>query len=193
MQHTIVVVDDHGRITGDKEAKARSLRALSRADIIFVYSHLLEAFFLGDAFAATRKANKCGGFQLISHNGDDAVGPAIASLQPRQGVLSTAAKQQRDIRPDVCGSWESEDGVASAGAVSGQQGQALGLACAKKWEQVAVAALDSSHITRWWAQNSLATHPRVWPVPIGVANSMWRHGDTAALGRAAMYVDPNLV
>ena len=36
----------------------------------------------------------------------------------------------------------------------------------------------------WMAQNVTVSHPRLHPVPIGVANSMWPHGDIRRLARA---------
>jgi hypothetical protein len=39
-------------------------------------------------------------------------------------------------------------------------------------------------VSYWLAQNATVAHPRVHPVPIGVANSMWPHGDIRSLTRA---------
>jgi hypothetical protein len=39
-------------------------------------------------------------------------------------------------------------------------------------------------VSYWLAQNATVSHPRVHPVPIGVANSMWPHGDIRSLARA---------
>jgi len=39
-------------------------------------------------------------------------------------------------------------------------------------------------VRSWLAQNATVSHPRLHPVPIGVANSMWPHGDIRALARA---------
>jgi hypothetical protein len=36
----------------------------------------------------------------------------------------------------------------------------------------------------WFAQNLEVRHPKLSPLPIGIANSMWRHGDVATLHRA---------
>lgn len=43
---------------------------------------------------------------------------------------------------------------------------------------------DGIGVSSWLAQNATVSHPRVHPVPIGVANSMWPHGDIGALARA---------
>ena len=37
---------------------------------------------------------------------------------------------------------------------------------------------------RWFAQNATIAHPKVVPVPVGIANSMWPHGDLRVLCRA---------
>ncbi len=37
---------------------------------------------------------------------------------------------------------------------------------------------------RWFAQNTLVSHPKLVPLPIGIANAMWRHGDLRAVERA---------
>jgi hypothetical protein len=39
-------------------------------------------------------------------------------------------------------------------------------------------------VSYWLAQNATVSHPRLHPVPIGIANSMWPHGDIRALARA---------
>lgn len=39
-------------------------------------------------------------------------------------------------------------------------------------------------VSFWLAQNATVSHPRLHPVPIGIANSMWPHGDIRALARA---------
>ena len=41
-------------------------------------------------------------------------------------------------------------------------------------------------LRRWFAQNALASHPKLVPLPIGIANSMWRHGNLRALDRAVV-------
>jgi len=39
-------------------------------------------------------------------------------------------------------------------------------------------------LTRWFAQNATVAHPKLVPLPIGVANRMWEHGDLRVLERA---------
>jgi hypothetical protein len=39
-------------------------------------------------------------------------------------------------------------------------------------------------VSFWLAQNVTVSHPRLHPVPIGVANSMWPHGSIRSLSRA---------
>jgi hypothetical protein len=41
--------------------------------------------------------------------------------------------------------------------------------------------LDDARIVHWFAQNCLITHPKLTPLPIGLANAQWPHGDLAAL------------
>jgi len=36
----------------------------------------------------------------------------------------------------------------------------------------------------WFAQNALVSHPKLIPLPIGIANSMWAHGNLRTLERA---------
>lgn len=36
---------------------------------------------------------------------------------------------------------------------------------------------DRADIKHWFAQNALLVHPKVTPVPIGIANAQWPHGD----------------
>jgi hypothetical protein len=43
---------------------------------------------------------------------------------------------------------------------------------------------DGVDVRCWLAQNVTVRHPRLHPVPIGVANSMWPHGDLRRLARA---------
>ena len=49
-----------------------------------------------------------------------------------------------------------------------------------------VAWLDGtgSRITHWFAQNVTVAHPRLAPLPIGIANRMWPHGNVRVLARA---------
>ena len=46
-------------------------------------------------------------------------------------------------------------------------------------------ALDDPRIVHWYAQNTLIQHPKLTPLPIGVANAQWGHGDLRALVSAA--------
>jgi hypothetical protein len=46
-----------------------------------------------------------------------------------------------------------------------------------------VDILEHPKLRFWHAQNVLLNHPKLGGIPIGVANSMWRHGDVAAVGR----------
>jgi hypothetical protein len=43
---------------------------------------------------------------------------------------------------------------------------------------------DGIGVHFWLAQNATVSHPRVYPVPIGIANSMWPHGQIRSLTRA---------
>jgi hypothetical protein len=40
--------------------------------------------------------------------------------------------------------------------------------------------LQSDKLIGWWGQNLCFIHPKMHPVPIGLANSMWEHGNTEA-------------
>jgi hypothetical protein len=39
-------------------------------------------------------------------------------------------------------------------------------------------------LSRWFAQNPTVRHAKLEPLPIGIANSMWKHGNLRALERA---------
>ena len=39
--------------------------------------------------------------------------------------------------------------------------------------------LDSDKIVKWFAQNADIQHPKLVPIPIGIANSQWPHGNLA--------------
>jgi hypothetical protein len=41
--------------------------------------------------------------------------------------------------------------------------------------------LDGTNIKKWYCQNRLVSHPKLFSLPIGVANSQWRHGNTNTL------------
>lgn len=45
------------------------------------------------------------------------------------------------------------------------------------------ALLDSGKIIRWYAQNIQMKHPKLYLLPIGIANSMWSHGNLEILER----------
>jgi len=49
-----------------------------------------------------------------------------------------------------------------------------------KYIQVA----QDKKLTHWYAQNLLIAHPKASMLPIGIANSMWPHGNLSALGQA---------
>ncbi len=53
-------------------------------------------------------------------------------------------------------------------------------------DAAAVAWLEEadSRLVRWYAQNLMVEHPRVVPLPIGIANEMWPHGRARTLLRA---------
>lgn len=46
-------------------------------------------------------------------------------------------------------------------------------------------ALEDERIIHWFAQNAVISHPKLTPLPIGVANAQWPHGNLAALLAAA--------
>ena len=41
-------------------------------------------------------------------------------------------------------------------------------------------------LRRWFAQNTAVSHPKLTPLPIGIANSMWKHGNLRTLERAVL-------
>ncbi|CAN5216204.1 hypothetical protein BH20ACT16_BH20ACT16_03170 [soil metagenome] len=44
--------------------------------------------------------------------------------------------------------------------------------------------LDDPRLAAWFAQNALIDHPKLVPLPIGIANAMWKHGNLDVLHRA---------
>jgi len=81
---------------------------------------------------------------LMSHNGDDHVSADISHLTPFS----------RTHKDPVC--------------VGGGEGGG-----AKEWEIIAMLALRTGHISRWWAQNSESSHPLISPLPIGINESFF--------------------
>lgn len=51
-------------------------------------------------------------------------------------------------------------------------------------------ALDDPRIVHWFGQNAMIEHPKLTPLPIGIANAMWPHGSIKSLVSAASNV-PN--
>ena len=43
--------------------------------------------------------------------------------------------------------------------------------------------LDDPHLIVWFAQNIDYDHPKLKPLPLGIANSYWKHGDTTIISR----------
>jgi hypothetical protein len=46
--------------------------------------------------------------------------------------------------------------------------------------------LESDLLICWYAQNVIFTHPKLFCLPIGIANSCWAHGDINLLRKVAM-------
>jgi hypothetical protein len=44
-------------------------------------------------------------------------------------------------------------------------------------QKLAIDTLNSNIIKKWYAQNVAIIHPKLYPLPIGIANSMWPHGN----------------
>jgi len=44
--------------------------------------------------------------------------------------------------------------------------------------------LEDPRLIHWFAQNALIRHPKLTPLPIGVANAQWPHGNLATLAAA---------
>ena len=53
-RHAVIIIDKRGSFAGDTVARNRSRHVLAHARVVFVYSHLFEPFFLGDAFNAIK-------------------------------------------------------------------------------------------------------------------------------------------
>jgi hypothetical protein len=51
-------------------------------------------------------------------------------------------------------------------------------------DQIAWLDAQGQKLRHWFAQNALADHPKLTPLPIAVANSMWPHGNLRLLHRA---------
>jgi len=144
-RHAIVLIDASGQFVGDTAARSAASAALARARIVFVYSHLLPPFFQGVALKATSRP-----IVLISHNGDDHVSADISHLPP----------PTHTHKDPVCV-------LEHQGGRGGGEGGRGGGEGGKEWEMVAMHALRTGHISRWWAQNSESPHPRISPLPIG--------------------------
>ena len=41
--------------------------------------------------------------------------------------------------------------------------------------------LNHSNINKWFCQNRETSHPKLFSIPIGIANSQWPHGDQDAI------------
>jgi hypothetical protein len=97
----------------------RSIQRLQGYRSIFVYTHQVHSFL-------TRVLPRLShSFVLLTHNSDDAIGPAY--------------------RP----------------------------------------ALADPRLHHWFAQNAVMRHPKLTPLPIGIANAQWPHGDLDALLEAS--------
>lgn len=48
-----------------------------------------------------------------------------------------------------------------------------------------VTLLDDPRVLHWFGQNAEISHPKLTPLPIGVANSQWPHGDIDSLREVA--------
>jgi len=42
--------------------------------------------------------------------------------------------------------------------------------------------LDSPRVVKWYTQNMCTVHPKLYSIPIGLANRQWPHGNTKMLG-----------
>ena len=51
-------------------------------------------------------------------------------------------------------------------------------------------ALEDPRLVHWFAQNAVIRHPKLTPLPIGIANAQWPHGNLAALVDVANRVPP---
>jgi hypothetical protein len=53
-----------------------------------------------------------------------------------------------------------------------------------------IKILESPLLQKWFAQNPMIQHPKLLFIPIGIANSMWTHGDIKMVGDTSEYVIP---
>lgn len=108
-----VTIHDFTRLSPTHE----SILAIRKARSLFVYTHLLDAFFQ----YIYPHLNQ--GFVLLTHNSD-------------HGITERYLPYLNDI---------------------------------------------NTRISAWFAQNICIRHPKLHPLPIGIANSQWAHGNLAAL------------
>jgi hypothetical protein len=52
-------------------------------------------------------------------------------------------------------------------------------------EQLAWIGQAGEKLGHWFAQNVLVEHPKLSPLPVGLANAKWEHGDLALVSRTA--------
>lgn len=50
--------------------------------------------------------------------------------------------------------------------------------------------LDDSKLIIWFAQNVDKSHPKLKPIPIGIANGHWRHGNTTIISKMIKQIPP---
>uniref|UniRef100_A0A914VBJ8 Exostosin GT47 domain-containing protein n=1 Tax=Plectus sambesii TaxID=2011161 RepID=A0A914VBJ8_9BILA len=50
--------------------------------------------------------------------------------------------------------------------------------------------LDDANLLAWFGQNIGLQHPKLFPIPIGVANSYWAHGNISALRIVSRSLEP---
>lgn len=59
-----------------------------------------------------------------------------------------------------------------------------------------LSALDDRRLVHWYAQNTMVNHPKLTPLPIGIANAQWPHGridDVIAVAKSAPVLRRNIV
>ena len=144
--HAIVIIDDDGHIIGDSNLRMTSMRSIESARVIFVYTHLLKPFFLGEVFAASRKP-----FVLITHNGDDHVSAAIAPIyEDKEGEQEREGQMQKEaaLPGQMAMRCRRQQGGREQGrACESMRESKSGSVQAQHWELVANSALHSGNVS----------------------------------------------
>ncbi len=53
--------------------------------------------------------------------------------------------------------------------------------------------LEEDRITKWYCQNKVVNHPKLFSLPIGIANSMWPHGNQESIIKIRKNIKKNIL